>query len=115
MDVCNADQENIVFECLEARKEPNPFFKWLDGKIKPGEKTRFLLLYQDIEKQARIDRLIRDNLCESIDPNLYKKIKSYIERNRIFKFNHKGESKDIDNFFNYLLQFSDEASQIINK
>ena len=84
----------------------NEFITWLAGKVSGAQLSELYIALQEIEQQAKKDKIVRTSLYESLDPSSVKIIKAKIESCKIFKFKHKRQWGRIASALNYLLQYA---------
>lgn len=91
------------------------FIDWLSKKVSPAQLSELYIALQEIEKQAKKSRTIKASLYEDIDIRLYKRIKSDLEKSKIFKFQHKRQMGVINAALNHLIQFVDEYQNTVDE
>jgi hypothetical protein len=91
------------------------FIGWLSKKVSPAQLSELYIALQEIEKQAKKSRIIKASLYEDIDIRLYKRIKSVLEKSKIFKFQHKRQRGVINAALNHLIQFVDEYQNTVDE
>ena len=91
------------------------FIDWLSKKVSPAQLSELYIALQEIEKQAKKSRIIKASLYEDIDIRLYKRIKSDLEKSKIFKFQHKRQMGVINAALNHLIQFVDEYQNTVDE
>lgn len=91
------------------------FIDWLSKKVSPAQLSELYIALQEIEKQAKKSRIIKASLYEDIDIRLYKRIKSDLEKSKIFKFQHKRQRGVINAALNHLIQFVDEYQNTVDE
>lgn len=91
------------------------FIDRLSKKVSPAQLSELYIALQEIEKQAKRSRIIKASLYENIDARLYKRIKSDLERSKIFKFQHKRQMGVINAALSHLIQFADEYQNAVDE
>ena len=91
------------------------FIDWLSKKVSPAQLSELYIALQEIEEQAKKSRIIKASLYEDIDIRLYKRIKSDLEKSKIFKFQHKRQMGVINAALNHLIQFVDEYQTTVDE
>ena len=86
------------------------FMAWLSKQVSPAQLSELYMVFQEIEQQAKKEKLVRNSLFEKIDTVLYKKLKINIEQSKTFKFSHKRQMGRIYSALNYLFQYAQEQS-----
>lgn len=93
---------------VDKKNNETLFVDWLSKKVSPAQLSELYIALQEIEKQANKSRIIKTSLYESVNDRLYKKIKSDLEKSKIFKFQHKRQMGVINAALNHLIQFAEE-------
>ena len=68
-----------------------------------------------MKSRQKKSRIIKASLYEDIDIRLYKRIKSDLEKSKIFKFQHKRQRGVINAALNHLIQFVDEYQNTVDE
>lgn len=84
------------------------FIDWLSKKVSSTQLSELYMAFQDIEQEAKKANIVNGSLYENRDLNTYKKLKTHIERSRIFKFNHRQQMGRINTALSYLMQYAKE-------
>ena len=87
------------------------FMDWLSKRVPQTKLSELYTVFQEIEKEAKIKKLISSSLYENIDLKVYKRIKKHMEQNRIFKFEHRQDIWNMNIALNYLLQYAREPNK----
>ncbi|WP_368269628.1 hypothetical protein [Enterocloster clostridioformis] len=107
------EYEKILREAksmLESRKNNEAeFMAWLSKKVSAAQLSELYMTFQEIEQQAKKSRIVEKSLYENIDAAVFKRIRSDIERSRVFKFTHKRQMGRINSSLNFLIQYAQEA------
>lgn len=84
------------------------FMAWLSTRVSPAQLLELYMAFQEIEIQAKKERLVSQSLYENIDISLFKKIKANIDQSRVFKFKHKRQMGRITSSLNFLIQYAQD-------
>lgn len=82
------------------------FMSWLAKKVSPAQLSELYMAFQEIEQQAIKAKIVQRSLYETIDVNVFRRVRSNIEQSRVFKFTHKRQMGRINSALNYLLQYA---------
>lgn len=82
------------------------FLSWLSSNVSPALMSELYLAFDEIEQQAKESKLIRRSLYEDLTVSAVKRIRTNIERSRIFQFTHKKQWGRILSALNYLQKYA---------
>ena len=88
------------------------FFSWLSKKVSPAQLSELYMAFQEIERLAKKAKVEKESLYENTDVTELKKIRSSIERNKIFKFTRKRQTGRIYSALNYLIQYAQDDTSL---
>jgi len=88
------------------------FMLWLSKKVSPAQLSELYMVFQEIEQQAKKERIVKRSLYENTDIAVFKKIRSNIEQSKVFKFTYKRQMGRINSALNYLMQYAQDSSSL---
>ena len=98
-----------VRSMLESKKNnEEEFMAWLSKKVSAAQLSELYMAFLEIERQAKMTRIIEKSLYENIDLTVFKKVKNNIEQSKLFKFKHKRQMGRIHSALNFLIQYAQE-------
>ena len=86
------------------------FISWLSRKVSPAQLSELYMVFQDIEQQAKKEKIVKKSLYENTDAAVINKIRSNIEQSKVFKFTHKRQMERINSALNYLHQYAQNSA-----
>ena len=85
------------------------FMSWLSKRVSPVQLSELYMALREIEQQAKKAKIVKMSLYEDVDVVIFKKIRSNIEQNKVFKFTHKWQMGRINAALNYLIQYAQDS------
>ncbi len=86
------------------------FMSWFSKRVSPAQLSELYMVFQEIEQQMKKARIVKRSLYENIDIAVFKKIRSNIEQNKVFKFTHERQMGRINSALNYLIQYAQDGA-----
>lgn len=71
------------------------FSEWLSQQLPPHKLTEVFLCYPEIEKYGKRTKILKDDLFNTKEIGVIKKLRADIESNKAFRFQHKKQMKSI--------------------
>lgn len=78
---------------MENHSSESPFFSWLAGNVSPAQLSSLYTVYPDISEFCLSRKILKKPLFETFDLNVLAKVRETVDRNQVFKFTYKKQSK----------------------
>lgn len=86
------------------------FMSWLSKKVSPAQLSELYMVFQEIEQQAKKEKIVKESLYENVSVFVFKMIRSNIEQSKVFLFTHKRQMGRINSALNYLIQYAQDSA-----
>ena len=96
----------------EKKDNESLFMAWLATKVSSSQFDELDATYKSIEEECKKAHIIKDSLFEYMNIVAIGRIRSTVERSRLFRFFHKKESDQVASAIRYMLQYIQEMGEV---